>query len=189
LKLVVGVGNPGKRYDGTRHNVGFEVLDRLKIILKAGEWRDESKFRAAVAESADVRLVKPETFVNLTGDAAGAMVRWFKGEARDCLVVCDDVNLDFGKLRLRESGSAGGHHGLESVIAALGTEAFPRLRFGVRTPEMPRDLTGFVLGGFSAEEKKGLGKLVDRAAAVCESWATDGFAAAQNRLSQMQSVK
>lgn len=189
MKFVVGVGNPGKKYSGTRHNAGFEVLDRLKTLLQAGDWRDEPKFQAAVAETTDVRLIKPGTFVNLTGDAAGAMLRWFKGEAKDCLIVCDDVNLDFGKLRLRESGSAGGHHGLESVIAALGTEEFPRLRFGVRTDDMPKDLTNFVLGGFSVEEKKELGKLVDRAAAVCESWASGGFAAALNRLSQLQSVK
>jgi PTH1 family peptidyl-tRNA hydrolase len=109
--------------------------------------------------------------------------------APEALVVCDDVNLDFGKLRLRASGSAGGHHGLESVIEVLGTEDFPRLRIGVKNENMPKDLAGFVLERFSGPEKKELPKILENAASVCEAWINEGFDAAVNRLSRLQSIR
>ncbi len=184
-KFIVGTGNPEKKYDGTRHNAGFAVLDRL-----AGKARWEKKNAlaadAAVLDSGTV-LLKPRTYVNKTGQTAGALKngRDFKAEA--LLIVCDDVNLDFGKLRLRKSGGAGGHHGIESVIASLGTEEFPRLRVGVRNETMPSDLAGYVLEKFGSDEEKVLGEIIDRAAAVCEAWAGEGFDAALNRLSRLQS--
>ena len=134
-------------------------------------------------------LIRPDTFVNNTGEAVSALVKKYDPKAADILVVCDDVNLDFGKLRLRASGSAGGHHGLESVIASLGSGDFPRLRVGVRKPDMPRDLAGFVLEKFSQEEEGRIGAILDGAASVCVSWAREGFEAAMNRLSQHLSVK
>src|SRR3989338_4089743 len=140
MKFIIGIGNPGKKYQGTRHNTGFRALDRL-----------EGKI------GGDAMLIRPDTFVNNTGEAVSALVKKYDPKAADILVVCDDVNLDFGKLRLRASGSAGGHHGLESVIAALGSEGFARLRIGVRNERMPEDLTGFVLGKFSNEEEKEVG--------------------------------
>ena len=170
MKFVVGIGNPGREYDGTRHNIGFAVLDALGSVNGA-------------------KLVKPLTFVNRTGEEVLRLVQKNGAVAGDLLFVCDDVNLDFGKLRLRETGSAGGHHGLESVIEALGVEDFSRLRFGVRTEDMPKDLTDFVLGKFSKEEEKRLKEMIARAAQVCRAWVEKGFEAARLELSQLQSVQ
>ena len=172
MKFIVGIGNPGRQYEGTRHNVGFAVIARL-----------------AAEVPPDTRLVRPDTFVNRTGEAVLELRTRHGAETKDVLLVCDDVNLDFGKLRLRPDGTAGGHHGLESVIEALGTDAFPRLRVGVRTASMPGDLTGFVLEKFSAAEAKEIGRIVEKAEQICRTWAREGFEAAQNRLSQLQSVK
>ena len=175
MKFVIGIGNPGKSYDKTRHNVGFAVLDRLK---DSGIKKTEAMF------------VKPETFVNRTGEAVAALLKKYpKATAQDFLIVCDDVNLLFGKMRLRGSGSAGGHHGLESVIEALGGNGFSRLRIGVGQEAMPKDLTGFVLEKFSKSEQKALDEILERAVLVCESWVNEGLEASMNVLSRLQSVK
>ncbi len=172
MKFIVGIGNPGEEYKNTRHNVGFRAIDVLKSVLKFDK---------------DVLLVKPKTFVNRTGEAVASILDKHNAKSRDFLFVCDDVNLDFGKLRLREKGSAGGHHGLESVIEAMQTQDFPRLRIGVKNESMPKDLTDFVLEPFSALEKRDIGKILDKAASVCEAWIQKGFQAAQSRLSLLQS--
>ncbi|MBI4432210.1 MAG: peptidyl-tRNA hydrolase [Candidatus Omnitrophica bacterium] len=166
-KYIFGIGNPGKRYDKTRHNIGFMVVDELKKLgLK------------------DAALVKPDTFVNQTGKAVREIIESRKPELKDVLVVCDDVNLGFGKLRLRPSGSAGGHHGLESIIASLQDDGFARLRVGVGNETMPADLECFVLEPFNEAEKKEVGQVIERAAAICQAWAKEGFTAAQNQLSR-----
>ncbi|MBI3252559.1 MAG: peptidyl-tRNA hydrolase [Candidatus Omnitrophica bacterium] len=172
MKFIIGIGNPGKKYEKTRHNIGFRVLDELKKLGPK-----------------DTVLVRPGTFVNDTGRAVREIVERKKPDLKDLLVVCDDVNLAFGKMRLRASGGAGGHHGLLSVIESLGSEAFARLRLGVKNERMPKDLVPFVLEGFDAGEKKELPGIVKNAASVCESWAKDGWDAAMKRLSQLQSVK
>ena len=168
MKVIVGIGNPGKEYQGTRHNVGFEVADLLKNLKAA-------------------KVLKPRTYVNRTGDAVAGALKKFKAGDSDVLIVCDDVNLVFGKMRLRAGGSAGGHKGLQSVIEALGSEDFPRLRIGVKNEKMPKDLAGFVLEKFSQNEQKQLGKILDKAVSICESWVSQGFEAALNQLSRLQS--
>lgn len=174
MKFIVGIGNPGKKYEGTRHNIGFGVLD----AVSARKNLDRKM------------LLKPDTYVNATGCAVSEVIRKHRLTPSDVLVVCDDVNLQFGKLRLRPSGSAGGHHGLESVIAELGSEEFPRLRIGVGGEHMPKDdLTEFVLGRFTDAEKKALPALLEKTAAVCETWAKDGFDGATNCLSRLQSIQ
>jgi len=175
LKFIVGIGNPGKKYESTRHNAGFQVIDVLK--------------KKALLNSKEAVLVRPKTFVNRTGDVILELSGKHKVSPQNIFVVCDDVNLRFGKLRLRASGSAGGHHGLESVIEALGSVDFPRLRIGVKTDSMPEDLVSFVLGSFDAEEKKELPQILEKAAWVCEAWTKEGFNAAMRRLSRLQSVK
>ncbi len=184
MKFVVGIGNPGKRYDRTRHNAGFEVVDG---VAGKAVWRDTPKFRAFLAETESATLVKPSTFVNVTGESVAKLAAMHNAAPADVLVVCDDVNLDLGKMRLRASGGPGGHHGLESIIAALGTDTFPRLRVGVRTEGMPEELSGWVLETFPAEERKVFEKICANAVAVCEAWARDGYEAALNRLSRLQS--
>ena len=127
--------------------------------------------------------------MNLTGESASAILREYKASSQDFLFLCDDVNLMFGKLRLRSSGSAGGHHGLEDIIGHFDSQDFPRLRLGIRTEKMPKDLTGFVLEKFSPEEKEKLKEILEKAVSICESWLKEGFEAAQNKLSRLQSIQ
>ncbi len=188
MKFVIGIGNAEKKYEDTRHNIGFRVVERLSQV----KWDEKSDLSALLASlGGGVFAVKPTLFVNNTGGTVEKILEKFPElqPDKDLLFVCDDVNLDFGKLRLRAAGSSGGHHGLESVIAALGSEGFARLRIGVRNENMPEDLTGFVLGKFSNEEEKEVDGIVKKAAAVCEAWREQGFDAALKVLSQLQSVK
>ena len=130
FRLIVGLGNPGKEYRDTRHNVGFMILDRLAARERA-EFRTEKHWQAEVARTGDTLLCKPLTYMNLSGEAARAIGQFYKIEPAQTLVVLDDMALPLGKLRLRESGSAGGHNGLQSLIDCLGTQAIPRLRVGI----------------------------------------------------------
>ena len=136
-------------------------------------------------------MIEPEAYVNKSGEQLASLFQAAAGPVgpNDILVVCDDANLDLGKLRFRAAGSAGGHHGLESIIERLGSEEFPRLRLGIRTANMPQDLTGFVLGPFEPEEEREVRKILEKAALVCESWAKEGPEAAQDELGKLQSVK
>ena len=194
MKFIVGIGNPGKSYERTRHNSGFQVLDRLalKLCSDSGtkfKWDKDRKLKTEIKICPVGGLAKPATFVNLSGESVLAIVKKNHCAPKDLLIVCDDVNLAFGKLRLRESGSAGGHHGLESIIEHLGSEEFPRLRVGVGNDKMPKDLTSFVLEAFSPAEKKDLEKIFEKAVSVCETWLSKGFEFARDQLSQLQSVK
>src|SRR5258708_39207108 len=140
MKLVVGLGNPGLQYEHTRHNVGFRVVD--KFAAKMGWKWTERRARAILASGTvgteKVILAKPITFMNLSGEAVGELVRWYKLQPEDVLVVCDDLDLPVGKVRLRSKGSAAGHNGLEDIIHHLHTNAFPRLRVGIGHPSNTR---------------------------------------------------
>jgi PTH1 family peptidyl-tRNA hydrolase len=178
VKLVAGLGNPGDRYRRTRHNVGFEVVDRLAR-------RHEARFEAAPAEALQARwrtpaevvwLIKPLTFMNLSGAAVGALVRFYKVDAAaDLLIVCDDVNLPLGRLRARATGSEGGHNGLRSIAAALGSTAYARLRVGVGRGDLRRDLADHVLASFDPAEAPVVEHAVDRAVDAVESWVASGI--------------
>ena len=191
MKFIIGIGNEDRTYHGTRHNVGFRVVDLLqsqvKSNSKAARWSKKSDLQALVAQwDENCFLVKSKLFVNNTGVTVSRIQAQNPGvDFSVCLFVCDDVNLKFGKMRLRSTGGAGGHHGLESVIGALGSEDFARLRIGVGIDSLPEDLTDFVLQNFSSEEEKELKVILKKAATVCESWMKDGFQAAQNKLSQI----
>ena len=153
MKLVVGLGNPGRRYAGTRHNVGFDVLDLLAERHRL-EWESApAEALQAKWRPASVIAVKPLTFMNLSGVAIGELLRFYKIESPDLFVIVDDTNLELGRLRARPSGSAGGHNGLKSVIAALGTEEFARLRIGVGRGDGRWDLADHVLAKFEPEER------------------------------------
>mgnify|MGYP000221108204 FL=1 len=182
-KLVVGVGNPGRAYAGTRHNAGWWVLARL-----ADRWRarpraagPSAEVREAQVDGAEVWLVWPLTYVNLSGQAVGPLVR--RAGARpevDLLVVVDDVALPPGALRLRPRGSAGGHKGLLSIAAALGTTGFPRLRLGVGRPPPEVDLADWVLSVPPAAERRQIEAAADRAAEIVEVWVREGLERAMN---------
>lgn len=180
MKLIVGLGNPGKSYAGTRHNVGFRVVDAL-----ARRWRIEmaaEKFHAWFGKGevagASAVLLKPTTFMNRSGQAVLAAGRFYRLELPDVLVVYDDTALDLGRLRLRKKGSAGGHNGLADVLTRLGTEEIFRLRVGIGAPL--GGLTPYVLGSFSASEEEVVERVFPRAADAIERWVTDGPDAAMN---------
>lgn len=161
LKLVVGLGNPGANYKKTRHNIGFEVLDliaseeNLKFAKGRGKFDEVSLF----VGMQKLILAKPLTFMNLSGFAVRQLLDFYKIEIKDLLVVCDDVNIPFGKLRIRTKGSAGGNNGLKSIIQHLKTNEFSRLRIGVGVENNPASLAGFVLGKFSEDENENLEKI------------------------------
>jgi PTH1 family peptidyl-tRNA hydrolase len=178
FRLVAGLGNPGREYDRTRHNVGFLVADAL--ARRAGSaFVHEPKWNADVARAGDWTFMKPMTFMNLSGESVGDFARFFKLEPAQTLVVLDDVALPLGRLRLRRSGSAGGHNGLASILMHLGTELVPRLRVGIGGAK--DSLVGHVLGKFSAAEQDALDQAVNRAADAVEFAQASGFDAAMNR--------
>ncbi|MBI2095117.1 MAG: aminoacyl-tRNA hydrolase [Candidatus Omnitrophica bacterium] len=194
MKFIIGIGNPGSRYEETRHNVGFRVVGNLAARWTGSpekpRWKRSDAYGADVFEpAAGVCLLKSRRYVNRTGWTVRALKDREGAGPADILVVCDDVNLEFGKLRLRASGSAGGHHGLEDVIAELGSEGFPRLRIGVGSPAMPKDLVDFVLKSFDAEERKKLPEILSQAEPICRRWAVEGFDAAQKELSRQSQGK
>ncbi|MDR2463566.1 MAG: aminoacyl-tRNA hydrolase [Verrucomicrobiales bacterium] len=159
--LVVGLGNPGAEYDSTRHNFGFMVVERWATVSGAG-WKAAGFANALLARTADgVRLLKPLDYMNRSGVSVSAALNWFKLRPEQALIVVDDVNLPLGRLRLRAKGSAGGHNGLKSVSAALGTEEYARLRGGVGAAD--GDLAGHVLGEFAKSEREILEEMIVRA--------------------------
>jgi peptidyl-tRNA hydrolase, PTH1 family len=182
FRLIVGLGNPGRDYAETRHNIGFMVLDRLAASAGAS-FRFEKKWQAEVATIGDVWLCKPQTYMNLSGESASALAHFYKIEPVRVMVVLDDMALPLGRLRLRESGSAGGHNGLASVIDHLGTTAIPRLRVGIGAAQ-PGEATGHVLGRFAPAERAAAAEVVARSAEAIEFAQQQGFPAAMNRYNQ-----
>ena len=154
MKLIVGLGNPGAKYNFTRHNFGFLALD-FYFKVRGLEWRDKPKFGAMWGREGDTICIKPQDYYNESGRAVQEFMRFYKISLDDILVVCDDFNLEFGKLRYREQGSAGGNNGLKSVMATLGTTEFKRLRVGTGNDELRGKMgdVDFVLSKFTAEEK------------------------------------
>ena len=177
MKLVVGLGNPGREYARTRHNVGFEVLETL-ATRHGATW--SRKPDAELARwGRDAVLVKPQTFMNLSGSAVQRWQHFYQVALDDVLIVVDDVNLDAGRLRIRRSGSAGGHNGLKSIIASLGTDQFSRLRVGVGGGER-KNLSSHVLGRFTADEEQIIEAAIERAVGAVELFVAEGVVAAMN---------
>jgi PTH1 family peptidyl-tRNA hydrolase len=179
LRLIVGLGNPGREYVETRHNVGFMVLDRLAITAKA-EFRPEKNWRSEFCRAGELFLAKPQTYMNLSGQAVRALSDFYKIAPEQALVVLDDMALPLGKLRLRPSGSAGGHNGLASVIEHLGTNSVPRLRVGIGDKPQPGAATGHVLGRFTLEERPELEQCLTRAVEAIQHVQRHGLPAAMN---------
>jgi PTH1 family peptidyl-tRNA hydrolase len=181
--LIVGLGNPGRKYAGNRHNAGFHVVDHLAATC--GLHFDEQRNRAALArgrvEEAGVALVKPQTYMNLSGEAVGAVARFFKVPPERTLVIFDDLDLPLGTLRLREQGGAGGHRGMASVIAHLGTRDFPRMRIGIGRPAGQMPPEAYVLQDFSADEKGLMEQTYERAVDAVRVTLREGFQMAMNR--------
>lgn len=182
--LLVCLGNYGKRYENTRHNIGFLAAERLieKNSLKCNRLRFRALTEIIDFGGARVLLMMPQTYMNLSGEAAGEAARFYKVPPERVLVISDDVSLPLGKLRVRASGSAGGHNGLKNIIAHLGTDRFPRVKVGVGAPSDPeRDMVDWVVGGFSADERKVIDAALDRALDAAECVIAKGVAEAQNQ--------
>jgi PTH1 family peptidyl-tRNA hydrolase len=185
-RLIVGIGNPGPEYAKTRHNVGFRVLDALAKRLNVS--KQEARFRGvyAAAPIGDLKvgLLKPLTYVNLSGQAVSEAVKKLNLQPEQILVVLDDAQLPLGKLRMRPKGSSGGHKGLQSIIDALQTEEIPRLRVGIGSPPEGVDMVTFVLSPFEDDEELVIGEAVERAADAAIVWATEGINAAMQKFNK-----
>ena len=182
--IIAGLGNPGRKYEKTRHNCGFEALDIL-----ADRWRipvTQEKFRALCGtgniDGTAVLLMKPQTFMNLSGEAVSEAARFYKIPPEHVLVVSDEISLPLGKLRVRPKGSAGGHNGLKSIIASLGSDAFPRIRIGVGAPPHPDyDMADWVLSVFRNQDLEDMLAASDRAAEAVTTYISNGPERAMNR--------
>jgi PTH1 family peptidyl-tRNA hydrolase len=176
--LIVGLGNPGADYVKTRHNAGFLLVEKLAERWKAA-WKTGRKFQARVSRAeragTTVLLAEPQTFMNLSGEAVGALVKFYHAPLRNVLIVVDDADLPLGEIRLRPGGGTGGHHGLESVMQHLGSREYARLRIGIGRQGEARQITGHVLGKFSAGDSALLEKVLDRAAGQLECWLDHGI--------------
>ncbi|HXF48190.1 MAG TPA: aminoacyl-tRNA hydrolase [Verrucomicrobiae bacterium] len=186
LSLIVGLGNPGRQYAKTRHNLGWQVLDRLAGKLKIGFKSGKGDYYVALLEEDDREVVflKPTTFMNGSGIAVKEALAFFGKTPSDLLVILDDMALPLGELRLRAKGSSGGHNGLESIIYQLQSEEFARLRLGIGTPEAKEAAVGHVLGEFSPEEKKTAEEMMKRAVVLVETCYQKGYQAALNYFSR-----
>ena len=179
--LLVGLGNPGTKYESTRHNMGWLALDSL--MEKEKFTLNKLRFKAWTGmldyKGHKILVMKPQTYMNLSGEAVGEAARFYKIPADHVIVISDDISLPLGKLRVRGSGSAGGHNGLKNIISHLGTDAFPRVKVGVGAPE--HDIVDWVIGPFTASERKVIDGVLDRVISAAECIITDGVLASQNR--------
>ena len=191
MRVIVGLGNPGHTFHGTRHNVGFDVIERFgkhrgiqvtQRLVHSADGRPAAVYGDDPKAAGALRLLMPLTMMNESGDA----LKGLQTATQDLLIVCDDVNLPLGRLRLRASGSAGGHHGLESCLATLGTEQVARLRIGVGVDPLPHDLHDFVLSRFASSERPVIQQAVEQAVEACEMWMKDGIEVAMNRYNSAQ---
>lgn len=187
IRIIVGLGNPGRDYAATRHNVGFMVLDRLAAHFGA-EWKPEKAYKAEIAAGPGVLLVKPQTFMNSSGESVGPLMRYFKFDPEQVFVVYDDISFPVGTMRLRAGGSAGGHNGMKSLIAHLGTEKFPRLRVGISAPGC-KQMVSHVLGKFAPDERPLLDEALLKATAASLTALRDGFDAAANQFNVRKEKK
>lgn len=182
MRLIVGLGNPGVKYEATRHNIGFDVIDGLANEMDIT--LDKKKFNAAYGTTMlgqqKVMLCKPLTFMNLSGEALRPLLDYYDFAIDELLVIYDDLDLPPGQLRLRQKGSAGGHNGIKSIIQQLGTEQFNRLRIGVGRPETRRSIVDHVLSRFKPDEQILIDEAIVRASKACEKWTEVSFLEVMN---------
>ena len=183
MKVIAGLGNPGRRYEGSRHNIGFDVLEAISKRSGQVDWR--AKFEARLGETMvggeRTLLVAPQTYMNLSGRSIRAVINFYRLPPEELIVVCDDMNLDFGKLRLRRSGSAGGQKGLNNTINQLGTDAIARMRIGVGRPPETVDPANYVLQRFSGAERNRYPEILETACDALECWVREGIDATMNK--------
>ena len=182
--LIVGLGNPGRQYEHTRHNAGFDVMDALaeKYNISISESGHKALFGKGMIGGQKVILAKPQTFMNLSGESVAELLHYYKIDPEEELIVIyDDINLAPGKLRIRPKGSAGGHNGIKNIIAHLGTQIFPRIRVGVGEKPKGWDLADYVLGRFSKEEEPVIREALDKTTKACCEIITEDVTSAMNK--------
>lgn len=183
MRLIVGLGNPGRQYEHTRHNVGFDTIDelskRLNIPLSQSKWK--GLYGIGQASGQKVLLLKPLTFMNLSGEAVRAVIDYYQIEIEDLLIIYDDLDLPVGKIRLRQKGSPGGHNGIKSIVAHLGTQEFNRIRIGIDRPEPGVSIIDYVLGRFRPDESAAIQAALEKSAEACEAWLTLPFLQVMNQ--------
>lgn len=185
VQLIVGLGNPEPKYDRTRHNIGFVAVDRLSSLWGASPWKEQRKFQGLFTEVSSskgesIKLLKPLTYMNLSGQSIRAVMDWYKLPPESVLVIYDEMDLPLGKIRLRLSGSAGGHNGMKSAIAHLGTDKFPRLRIGIGKANGDKDTVSHVLGKFAPQEATLLNSVLQLVTDAVQVSLKDGLEKAMN---------
>ena len=183
MYIIAGLGNPEKRYEKTRHNIGFRLVDALadRNGITFSDRKHNGLIGKGVIAGEKVMLVKPLTYMNLSGECVGAVADYYNVEPENVIVLFDDISLDVGRLRIRKKGSAGGHNGIKSIISHLGSENFPRLKFGVGDKPQGMDLADYVLGRFSKSEEAVIAKESEKACEAVECMIAEGCDAAMNR--------
>lgn len=186
MKLIVGLGNPGKQYENTRHNIGFDVIDALsdKFSIPLNQSKFKGLYGMGVHKGEKVVLLKPLTYMNLSGESIRAVSDYYQIDIEDIVIIYDDLDLPVGKIRLRQKGSAGGHNGIKSTVAHLGTQEFNRIRIGIDRPKNGMKVPDYVLGRFYDEEKPFTQEAVKKSAAACEAWLEKPFLQVMNEFNQ-----
>ncbi|HAK75215.1 MAG TPA: aminoacyl-tRNA hydrolase [Sporomusaceae bacterium] len=170
MKIIVGLGNPGREYSATRHNAGFLVVDELARRWNCQNWKNKSNAQVAEFRGAEqVLLVKPQTYMNLSGTSVGELARWYKVDSEDIVVIFDDLDLPVGRLRLRMKGGSGGHRGIESLLTHLSKDTFARVRLGIGRPPEGWEVADYVLSRFTTEEEPLVEQAIAKAADAVES--------------------
>lgn len=182
MKIIVGLGNPGEKYLKTRHNVGFMVVDRFaqQLEVDCTQRKFQSLFCKKSVEQEDVVLLKPQTYMNLSGVAVKEVMDMYKCPIQDIMVVCDDLDMSLGKIRIRRNGGCGGHRGLKSIAERLGSTDFARLKIGIGRP-MNGDPSDYVLSAFTAEEDQVKAEVIDNACQALKTWMFEGVEACMNK--------
>lgn len=191
MKVIVGLGNPGKKYAQTRHNIGYRVVDFLADKINCSVSREDFHACIGYGRIGDekVCLMKPTTFMNLSGKSVKSIMDYYNLTPQDFLIIFDDVELPLGSLRLRPQGSSGGHKGLQSIIDCCKANTFPRLRLGVGKPSQPIDLADYVLMPFDATEKAVVNKMIQDASLAVESWVLNGIEITMNHFNRKENNK
>lgn len=183
MYIIAGLGNPGSKYDKTRHNIGFRLIDELAVRngITFSDRKHNGLVGKGIISGEKVILLKPLTYMNLSGECVGPAADYYKVEPENVIILFDDISLDVGRIRIRKKGSAGGHNGIKSIIAHLGSENFPRLKFGVGDKPKEMDLADYVLGRFSSQDEATVSEGIKRACEAVECMIGEGCDVAMNK--------
>ncbi|SFB22782.1 MULTISPECIES: aminoacyl-tRNA hydrolase [unclassified Bacillus (in: firmicutes)] len=186
MKLIVGLGNPGKLYAQTRHNIGFDVIDELssKFQIPLDQQKHKGLYGTGFHKGEKILLLKPLTYMNLSGESIRAVMDYYQIDLEDLLVIYDDLDLPVGKLRLRQKGSPGGHNGIKSTVAHMGSQQFNRIRIGIDRPKNGMSVSDYVLGKFYKEEQELMNEVIKKSAEACEAWLDKPFLQVMNDFNQ-----